>query len=163
MTTITMRVAGSKIAVVSAPLAVPREKIPSKIPTRNWVTPSIARTKPLFGFAPSPLKIRRKARTTSTTAKITPTIHFEVLLSAFVSWVSVCWVIVPPPVSHADLIGKKKPSSPEHVARNDDANPGIRRLMRAFSLDVFVPPNQIHHNGNNCEHEKKVNPSTQRI
>jgi len=39
MTTITMRVAGSKIAVVSAPLAVPREKIPSKIPTRNWVTP----------------------------------------------------------------------------------------------------------------------------
>jgi hypothetical protein len=35
MTTITMRVAGSKIAVVSAPAVVPREKIPSKMLTRN--------------------------------------------------------------------------------------------------------------------------------
>ena len=32
-----------------------------------------------------------------------------------------------------------------------------------FLLDVPIPPNQIHHNGNDREHEKKVNPSTQRI
>src|SRR5450830_1815406 len=88
----------------------------------------MARTKPLFGFAPSPLKIKRKARITSTTANTTPTIRFEVLLSAFVSWVSVCWVIVPPPVNHADLIDKKKPSPTEYATQHDDANPGIRRL-----------------------------------
>src|SRR5450756_253284 len=86
------------------------------------------RTKPLFGFAPSPLRIRRKAKTTSTTAKITPTIRFEVLLSALVYWVSVYWVIVPPPVSYADSIGKKKPSPSEYETQHDDANPGIRRL-----------------------------------
>src|SRR5450756_2582123 len=88
----------------------------------------MARTKPLLGFAPSPLKSRRKARTTSTTAKITPTIRFEVLLSALVSWVSVCWTIVPPPVNHPDLIGKKKPSPREYATHHIDAKPGIRRL-----------------------------------
>src|SRR5450756_3183596 len=101
------------------------------------------RTKPLFGFAPSPVRIRRKAKTTSTTAKITPTIRFEVLLSALVSWVSVCWVIVPPPMNHTDSIVKKKPSPTEYATQHDDANAGIRRPEYLFPLDALVPPNQI--------------------
>jgi hypothetical protein len=66
-------------------------------------------------------------------------------------------------MNHTDSIVKKKPSPTEYATQHDDANAGIRRPEYLFPLDALVPPNQIHHNGNDREHEKKVNPSTQRI